>query len=99
MRYLVVAVALGLATPALAAEQAVQEQQQRNEPVLMTEVELDAVVAGSHAGNHQEGLVNVSISNIKVAANVVAAVAANANVLGQQNAVADATTRPVSIQQ
>jgi hypothetical protein len=87
MRYLVVAAALGLATPALAAEQADQAQ---NEPVLMTEVQLDAVVAGQTC----EALVCVQDVNVNAQIPVTAAVGVAANVLtSQSQAVANAENR------
>jgi hypothetical protein len=85
MKYVALAVALGFAGPALAAD-STDSNQASNEPVLMTEMELDAVVAGQP---NQEGLINVNVSDVDVDIDVVANVNAlvNANVLGEQGNV------------
>jgi hypothetical protein len=79
MRYVAaIALALGLAAPAFAAEQIAttdESKTQQSEPVLMTEAELDGVVGGQ--------LIEVEIENNNVG--VVATVTAAANVLTSES--------------
>lgn len=72
MRYVAaIALALGLAAPALADEQTKIDtsKAQQNEPVAMTDAQLDDVAAGA--------LINVGLNNTQVGVDAAVAVAAN----------------------
>lgn len=85
MRYMVLAIALGLAAPTLASE---QTDRQQNEPVVMTEAQLDGVVGGQGC-EAVVGCIAIDISNVLNDLNLQVGVNANAAVaiLGEATSV------------